>query len=271
MEMLTILFSIYAIILGAIFGSFVTAIAWRLGRHHEINEDKDKYSISKGRSMCAICEHPLRWWNLIPILSFIIQRGKCAYCGKKISLYYFFSEASSAVFFLVVYLNFMNGVFDIYFSIFLLIIFIALNISSLMDSWYGEISDRVLLPSITFAFLFITAYGAFFEDISYILNHYAVFITVFVIFSALIIFSNGMGGGDLRVMSLISLVLPFPYILISFTVSFSLALIGGTVQAIRSRNNTIARFPVRLIPYLLLGFIVVITFYSEIPKWIGII
>ncbi len=81
-----ILVALYILFLGICAGSFVNALVWRL---HEQNKKKNfKPSIINGRSMCTQCKHELAWYDLVPIFSWLILRGKCRYCKKPISLQY---------------------------------------------------------------------------------------------------------------------------------------------------------------------------------------
>ncbi|MFR8516776.1 MAG: prepilin peptidase, partial [Emergencia timonensis] len=60
-------------IFGAVFGSFINCMAWRIA-HGE--------SVLKGRSHCAVCGHPLGAADLVPVFSFLFLRGKCRYCRE---------------------------------------------------------------------------------------------------------------------------------------------------------------------------------------------
>lgn len=62
-------------ILGLCFGSFVNALVWRLHK---------KRDFVKERSECTHCHHVLAWYDLIPVFSWLLLRGKCRYCHKKI-------------------------------------------------------------------------------------------------------------------------------------------------------------------------------------------
>lgn len=70
---------IFAAALGLIVGSFLNALIYRLPR--EIN-------IAFPRSSCPHCQHLIRWYQNIPVISFIFLKGKCAHCGGKISWQY---------------------------------------------------------------------------------------------------------------------------------------------------------------------------------------
>ena len=101
-------------ILGAAFGSFAGAQVWRL-RARQLVEDKkagEKVSAkelkklspllkktSKDRSRCLSCGHILAWYDLIPLVSWLLLRGKCRYCKKFIGWTEFFLEVGMAALF----------------------------------------------------------------------------------------------------------------------------------------------------------------------------
>ena len=86
-----------ALLLGAVFGSFLNCAAWRLS-HGE--------SVLRGRSHCTACGHVLGAGDLVPILSWLFLRGRCRYCGKKIPARYPLTEAVFALLTLLCLLRF---------------------------------------------------------------------------------------------------------------------------------------------------------------------
>ena len=80
--------SVVAFALGAVFGSFLNCAAWRIA-HGE--------SFLRGRSHCPSCGHELGVRDLVPIFSWLVQRGRCRYCGTKISVRYLLAELFFAV------------------------------------------------------------------------------------------------------------------------------------------------------------------------------
>src|SRR5688500_7441747 len=75
-------------IFGLCFGSFVSALVWRL--HQQTAKKKlsakqrQALSIVRGRSMCSPCRHELAWFDLLPLVSWLALKGRCRYCGKPI-------------------------------------------------------------------------------------------------------------------------------------------------------------------------------------------
>ena len=71
-----ILVYIYAFIVGACVASFINVVIDRLPKG---------ISISKGRSRCDECKTQLKWYDLIPIVSWVLLRGRCRYCGARLA------------------------------------------------------------------------------------------------------------------------------------------------------------------------------------------
>ena len=88
---------VVALLLGAVFGSFLNCAAWRIS-HGE--------SVLRGRSHCPDCGHVLGAGDLVPILSWLFLRGRCRYCGKKIPARYPLTEAVFALLTLLCLLRF---------------------------------------------------------------------------------------------------------------------------------------------------------------------
>lgn len=84
-----------ACIYGAVVGSFLNVLIWRLPRDE---------SIVKPGSHCPNCDTLLRAWDLVPLFSFLVQRCKCRYCGAPVSWRYFTVELITAAYFGVLYL-----------------------------------------------------------------------------------------------------------------------------------------------------------------------
>ena len=94
---MTAYFAVVSFILGSVFGSFINCFAWRI-THHE--------SILKGRSHCAVCGHTLGALDLVPIFSWLFLKGKCRYCGEKISPRYMLTELVLGAAFLLSFICF---------------------------------------------------------------------------------------------------------------------------------------------------------------------
>ncbi|TQL41918.1 leader peptidase (prepilin peptidase)/N-methyltransferase [Homoserinimonas aerilata] len=77
-------------ILGLLIGSFLNVVVWRLPRGE---------SLSHPRSACPKCGHPIRWWDNIPVVSWLVLRGRCRDCGEPISPRYPLVELATGLLF----------------------------------------------------------------------------------------------------------------------------------------------------------------------------
>ena len=94
---LTVYICVLTGILGACMGSFLNCMAWRIV-HGE--------SVLHGRSHCDVCGHVLGAGDLIPVVSYIIHKGRCKYCGAKLSAGHVFAEVLTALTFLLLVLKY---------------------------------------------------------------------------------------------------------------------------------------------------------------------
>jgi leader peptidase (prepilin peptidase)/N-methyltransferase len=135
MTFLKIYIDIIAFVLGTVFGSFINCMAWRIV-HHE--------SVLKGRSHCAVCGHALGPADLVPVFSYLFLRGRCRYCGEKISPRYMIVELLTGLAFLGIVLRYPLNPEAVRWCGFS----VALMGLSLVDLDIQEIPDRFIVFSI---------------------------------------------------------------------------------------------------------------------------
>jgi len=197
-------------VFGLAVGSFLNVIICRL---------ETKESIIFSRSHCPHCRAVLKWYDLIPVLSFLIQKGRCRYCGKKISWQYPVVEITTGLLFLLIFNQFLILNFFYYLIIisFLLIIFVY-------DLKHYIIPDKIVYPAIGIALLY-----ALFLIPDSLFNHFLAAILASGFFLSLVLISKGkwMGLGDVKLAFLMGLVLGWTNILtVLFLAFFSGAVIG---------------------------------------------
>lgn len=113
---------ILVLIFGIVIGSFLNVCIYRIPR---------KESIVVGASHCTRCGNRIKWYDLIPILSYLILLGKCRYCKEKISLQYPCIELVNGLAYLSIYLwlglTVWSGLACLVFSVLLVLLVIKLN------------------------------------------------------------------------------------------------------------------------------------------------
>lgn len=126
---------VLAFVFGTVFGSFLNCMAWRIA-HHE--------SVLKGRSHCAVCSHTLGAADLVPVFSYVFLRGRCRYCGGKISPRYVAAEVVCGAGFVVSFLRYGLS----FRTLQIIVLFCVLFALSLADLEIYEIPDRFILAGI---------------------------------------------------------------------------------------------------------------------------
>lgn len=96
-------FSVFSFALGAVVASFLNVVIWRVPRGE---------SIVSPPSHCPKCSSPIRWWQNIPVLSYLFLGGRCACCKARISVRYALVETLGGILFLAVYLHLGKDGFD---------------------------------------------------------------------------------------------------------------------------------------------------------------
>lgn len=138
-------------LLGTIIGSFLNVVIYRF------NTGK---TIVRGRSICMTCNHNLRWYELIPVLSFLIQKGKCRRCASRISHQYPLVEFGTGLIFALVAFKFLP-VLDVsywayvFFVILFVFIFSLLIVISVYDLRHKIIPDKLVYVFIIISFFSI--------------------------------------------------------------------------------------------------------------------
>lgn len=129
---------LFYFILGTIVGSFLNVVALRYNSGRGLT----------GRSSCFSCGSVLSWNELIPILSYVINSGRCRNCGSRISLQYPFIEIFTGILFLGAYLLGL----PLYYLLYTLIIFSILIVILIYDFRHHIIPDGLVYSFIAFVF-----------------------------------------------------------------------------------------------------------------------
>ncbi len=244
-------------IFGLMIGSFLNVVILRL---------KNNEKFIRGRSHCPKCKHQLKWYENIPLLSFIFLKAKCKYCKQKISLQYPLVELATGLLFLLAFLNvspplFKGGLGGLnifyYFIIlsFLIIIFVY-------DLKYYLILDKISIPAIIFVLLFkILNFPEFI--IYYLLS--ACVISGFFLLQFLISKGKWIGGGDIRLGFLMGLILGWPMGLVGLFLSYVLGLIISLPLLIFKKKKMKSEVPFGT--FLVAGTIITMFYGKQILEW----
>lgn len=140
------LLAIWAFGVGVIFGSFLNALLFRFNTGKSMG----------GRSRCMGCNHTLHALDLVPILSYVYLRGKCRYCGARVSLQYPLVEAVAGVLSIKIFFLFYP---NLYVWAFWLLVWLFILFIVVYDLRHKIIPWSASLPLILLAFVSVCIPG----------------------------------------------------------------------------------------------------------------
>lgn len=244
-----ILISLY----GLLIGSFLNVCIYRLPREE---------SIAFPPSHCPRCENQLKFYNLIPVFSFLIQRGRCSYCGETISPQYPLVESLNMLAYVAIYSRFGMGLDFIFYCLIasLLIVIAFIDLNEML------ISDRMvaLLVLLKLGHKLIN-YFAYDQPMNMKSSLMGVLVGGGVFLLIYIVSQGGMGDGDITLMAALGFILGWKYVILNIILSFLLgAIISVGLLAFKIKDR---KDPIPFGPFIILGFFIVLFFGDIILNW----
>lgn len=244
---MTNIIGFFILILGLLIGSFLNVCIFRIPRKEEI-----VYTPSH----CFSCGHQLKWYDLIPAITYLQLGGKCRYCQAKISIQYPIIELSNGAAYM--------GIFAIYgLSIQTLIycaLFSILLVISMIDLKHYIIPNGLVITLIILASINLIMDFRNFNN--YILGFFAASIILLLI---AIITRGKMGGGDIKLMAAAGLLLGWQDILLALMLG---SLIGSVIGLSLIALRVIKREQmIPFGPFLATGIMVSALFSERIISW----
>ncbi len=200
-----IVVAILAGALGPVIGSFLNVVVYRVpaGR-----------SIVAPASACGACGHEIRARDNIPVLSWLLLRGRCRDCAAPISIRYPLVEAGTAVFFVAVALRFAfvfadaaaitTGILTLAAFVYLAAISVTLG---LIDADTGRLPNSIVLPAYPVGALLLTAAALLGGDPSALVRAAAGLVIVGGLYLVIALVSGGMGSGDVKLAGVLGMFL----------------------------------------------------------------
>lgn len=231
---------------GILIGSFLNVCILRI----PVGE-----SIVTGRSHCDNCKKLIRWYDLIPIFSYFLLRGRCRSCKTKFSILHPMIEALNGILYVLVF--YCYG-FQILSVIYCLLIS-ALLVLSVIDFRTNTIPFGINIVIFVLGLIrLVMDYQHFYH---YLIGFACVSGFLYLIY--LITKGRGIGGGDIKLMAAAGLVLGWKLIILAF---FLGCLYGSVIHIIRmklSGQGKVLAFG----PYLSAGIITTIYFGTQMIDW----
>lgn len=255
--------------LGLIFGSFNSALIWRIYKQSKEKDASKKYSVVTGRSMCPKCGHKLGPIDLIPLFSWISTGGRCRYCKEPISWQYPVIELITGTTFLLSYVYWPRELIGssgwILFGLWLLstVLFVALTA---YDVRWMLLPDRLMKPlaiiSLSAAALMLTLEGvaAFRSIIWGVIIGFGFFYLLFQMSSG-----RWIGGGDVKFGLVMGLWLGAAKTALALLLAFYGAAVFILPLMLIGRVSRKSQIPFG--PFLILATFVAFLFGDQLIEW----
>ena len=233
-------------IYGILIGSFLNVCIYRIPK---------KENIAIVRSHCMTCNHQLKWYDNIPLLSWLMLGGKCRYCKAPISPQYPIIEASNGLLWLFVAIAKGISVDSLLYAL----LFSALLTLSVIDFRTYEIPAGINIFILALG-LIMTVYH-YTEWLDHLIGFFAVSIPLYIII--IVTDGRGIGGGDMKLMATAGMLIGWKLIVLAFALG---CIIGAPVHVIRMRLSGADRV-LAMGPYLSIGILISALWGDSIIGW----
>jgi len=247
------LYIILAGTLGAIVGSFLNVCVYRIPR---------SLSIVFPGSQCPNCKTHIAFYDNIPILSYLILKGKCRHCHAHISIKYPLVEAMNAVLYLGIFLKFGLSFTTLVYFIFVSILIVV----SFIDFGFRIIPDGLSFSGIVLGFLS----SLFILQITWLQSLLGILIGGGLLLAVALTYEKithkeGMGGGDVKLLAMIGAFTGWQGIPFVILVSSFVGAIVGIIFIILTKKDT--KFAIPFGPFLSFAAILYIFLGPKLIRW----
>jgi leader peptidase (prepilin peptidase)/N-methyltransferase len=248
-----VIYPLFSLVFGMLVGSFLNVCICRM--------PKDE-SIVSPPSHCPQCSYRIKWYDNIPLLSYLMLRGKCRGCGAHISLQYPLVELLNGILALLLFLHF--GPTLAFAALFLLCS--ALVVITFIDIEHQIIPDEISLPGIVVGFLFsffIKGHGWLDSLLGILLGGGTLLLVAYGYHR--LTGKEGMGGGDIKLLAMMGAFLGWkavPFII--FASSLIGSIFGVSIMLLQKKDSKLA---IPFGPYLAFGAALYIFYGQPLIRW----
>ena len=241
--------SILIFILGLLIGSFLNL---------SINRIPNKESIAFMPIRCASCNTRLKFWDLIPVLSYIVYKGKCRHCLEKISVRYPIIELMNGLIYLYLYVKFGPSVEMVMYSI----LSSLLIVITLIDLYTQEIPEELnifgLVIGIVFLLLNFSIGNLISSGLGLLLGG-----GLFLLIAS--VSGGAMGGGDIKLIGVLGFWFGWKLILVLSILSFIIGAIASLLLIALKMKSLKDYIPYG--PFIAVAAMIIIFCGSDLISW----
>ena len=246
---MSIIYAIIVVLVGLAIGSFLNVVIFRID---------DLRSILKTRSKCLHCQEEIKWYDLVPLISFVLLRGRCRNCGKEISWQYPLVELGVASLFLLFYFQYQLSWTLAYFCL----VFAILTIIFVYDLKTQTIPDEFV-----WAVLLIIFAGAWYFTGSGVLNMLIGGLIGGGVITFLVLISKEkwMGAGDIKIGLALGALVGYPKALLMLFLAFILGSLFGLFLIALKKKGLKDTLP--FAPFLISSALITLFFGDILIYW----
>jgi len=244
---------VVSIIFGAMVGSFLNVCIHRLPKEE---------SIVRPGSHCPKCKTPIRFYDNIPLLSYLLLGGKCRHCKAPISIQYPIVEAITALSSFFLFITYGVSLSFIYYFSFVA----ALIAITVIDLYHQIIPDVISLPGIVIGLLgsLVIPQITFWSSLIGVISGGGSLFLVATVYQWLFK-REGMGGGDVKLLAMIGAFLGWKAVILTILLSsFIGSIIGITVMLIKGKDF---KYAIPFGPFLALGAVISLFWGENLTSW----
>ncbi|MBV4415316.1 prepilin peptidase [Clostridium tyrobutyricum] len=245
-----IYFGIIVFVFGIVIGSFLNVCIYRIPKQQ---------SIAYPPSHCTSCSSKLKWYDLVPILSYIILKGKCRYCKHNISIRYPILELITGLLYFFIYVKFGIGIVFMKYAVFISIMIVI----GMIDFDTTDVYFKTIIVGIAASIIFLLIHyysGEFIMDYIYG-GIFGAGILSFII----VITKGGMGWGDMEICLVCGLFLGLKLTLVMLFLSFIIGAVIGIIlilSGVKSRKDYIP-----FGPFVVMASVITVFVGQNILNW----
>lgn len=231
---------------GIVIGSFLNVCIYRLPQ---------KENIAKVRSHCMNCGYHLKWYDLVPLFSYLFLRGRCRNCKEKISIQYPLIEALNGVLYCIIFAEYGFSIETLLYAL----LFSALVTLSVIDFRTYEIPLGINIFILALGLVrVVTDYTNW---LGYGIGLFCVSGFLYIIYLATK--GRGIGGGDIKLMAACGLLLGWKLTVLGFVLG---CIIGSVIHIIRMKVSGEGHV-LAMGPYLAVGVMISVLYGNQIISW----
>ncbi|HJH11649.1 MAG TPA: prepilin peptidase [Metalysinibacillus jejuensis] len=242
------MYTVVVFIFGIVFGSFFNVVGLRVPK---------KQSIAYPPSHCPSCERQLTAIDLLPVLSYVLLRGKCRTCQAKVSPIYPSMELLTGILFALAYVH-----FGLTAEFFVALLFISMLVCiTVSDIAYMLIPNKILL-----FFLPLLIVGRIFSPLTPWWDSLLGAVVGFgMLYIVALLSRGGMGGGDIKLFFVIGIVLGTVKTLLTLAFASAIGLVIGIIVLRMTKKGR--KTPVPFGPSIALAAIILYFYGEHIITW----